>query len=44
MRAKTFQKITQTLLLLISINLCAQDGVLDQTFGNNGIASTDIDN
>ena len=44
MRAKTFQKITLTILLLISINLCAQDGVLDQTFGNNGIASTDIDN
>ncbi len=38
-----FKNLLLLFLFLIVVNLTAQDGTLDQTFGNGGIVATDID-
>ncbi len=44
MTLKNLTLSIHTFLLLVSVNLMAQDGVLDNSFGVNGIVRTDINN
>ncbi len=44
MTVKNFRATIQIFLLFASVNLIAQDGILDTSFGINGVVKTDINN